>query len=100
MAELSTEPTPTSSCCSPAAQESCCEPGDKEACCGTAAAGGSCGCSAGNSPEPTEIRATVRERYAAAAVAASEQDASCGCGEEVKLTDSTGRQVFGSALYG
>ena len=70
MAELTTDPSPASSCCSPAAQEICCEPGDKEACCGTAAAGGSCGCSAGATPAQ-DIRETVRERYAAAAKAAA-----------------------------
>lgn len=60
--------------------------------------------------EITEIRDSVRERYAAAArAAASHQEASCGCGTatpessccgaEVALTDESGSQVFGGALY-
>jgi arsenite methyltransferase len=58
--------------------------------------------------EMTEIRDSVRERYAAAAkAAASHQEASCGCGTaestccgtEVALTDESGNQVFGGALY-
>ena len=57
-------------------------------------------CSAGRqSSEPVaDIRETVRERYAAAAVAASTQrDASC-CGP-VGTTDAAGTEVFGAALY-
>jgi arsenite methyltransferase len=60
--------------------------------------------------EPTQIRDQVRERYAAAARAAAEGSASCGCGSEtsgqssccgteVGLTDEGGTQVFGDALY-
>ena len=60
--------------------------------------------------EMTDIRDSVRERYAAAArAAATHQEASCGCGAEtaesaccgteVALTDESGRQVFGGALY-
>jgi arsenite methyltransferase len=77
MAELTT-------CCTPTVQATCCAPSDKASCCGTAAAGGSCGCSAG-----TDIRETVRERYAAAARAVA----------SVSTTDAAGEQVFGSALY-
>jgi SAM-dependent methyltransferase len=99
MAELTTEPTPTSSCCSPQAQETCCEPADKDACCGTAATGGSCGCATGGQPEP-DVRETVRERYAAAARAVAEQqEAGCGCGP-VALTGADEGEVFGGALYG
>lgn len=100
MAELTTDPEPVSSCCSPAAQETCCEPSDKEACCGAAAAGRSCGCSAGATAAP-DIRETVRERYAAAArSAAQNQDVGSGCcGPAVRLTDASGEVVFGSALY-
>src|SRR3954447_5047364 len=100
MAELTTEPTPTSSCCSPAAQETCCEPSEKGACCGTAAAGGECGCSAGKTVEPeTDIREQVRERYAAAARAAAEGgSSSCGCGP-ASLTDEREQVVFGGSLY-
>jgi arsenite methyltransferase len=78
MAELKT----ASSCCSPGAQEACCEPDAKEACCGPAAAGGSCRCAAG------DVRETVRERYAAAAVAAREGgEASLGCGVPTAVAD-------------
>jgi ubiquinone/menaquinone biosynthesis C-methylase UbiE len=69
-------------CCTPAAQETCCEPSEKDACCSSSAAGDGCGCSAG-----TDIRESVRERYAAAARSA------------VSLADSSGTQVFGGALY-
>jgi SAM-dependent methyltransferase len=97
MAELSTDPP---SCCAPEVQASCCEPSDKEACCGAAAAGESCGCAAGAAPA-SDIRETVRERYAAAArAAAHNEDAGGGCcGPAVSLTDASGEAVFGSALY-
>ena len=59
--------------------------------------------------EMTEIRDSVRARYAAAAKAAATQESSCGCGSEssestccgteVALTDRAGNQVFGGALY-
>ena len=60
--------------------------------------------------EMTEIRDSVRERYAAAArAAAAHHEASCGCGTatpessccgtEVALKDESGNQVFGGALY-
>ncbi len=52
--------------------------------------------------DTTDIRETVREKYAAAARAASDPvvatPSSC-CGSEVELTDSSGRTVFGGALY-
>jgi SAM-dependent methyltransferase len=102
MAELTADPTPTSPCCSPAAQETCCEPSEKGACCGTSAAGGTCGCAAGSESEPdAEIRETVRQRYAAAARAAAsgdESSSSCGCGPAA-LTDERGEVVFGGSLY-
>jgi arsenite methyltransferase len=106
MAELTTTelttPEPVASCCAPAAQATCCEPSEKAACCETSVAGGSCGCAAGQasaSPGEADIRETVRERYAAAALAvADQQDTSCGCGP-VSTLDSAGTQVFGSALY-
>ena len=55
----------------------------------------------------TDIRETVRERYAAAAQAVAENDAaSCGCGTEAScctpddLTmNAGGEQVFGAAVY-
>ena len=95
MAEL-TNLTPvgdTSSCCSTSAQETCCAPGDKAACCETSAAGGTCGCAAG----ATEVRETVRERYAAAAVASSEGEGCCSGGG--LITDEQA-EIFGAGLYG
>ncbi len=50
----------------------------------------------------TDLRETVREKYAAAARAAqalAPAPASC-CGSEIELTDAQGNVVFGSALYG
>jgi arsenite methyltransferase len=74
MAELTTDPAGLSSCCAPEAQANCGEP-------------------------VSDIRATVRERYAAAArAAAAGQGSSCGCGP-VNTTDAAGAHVFGSALY-
>jgi arsenite methyltransferase len=55
--------------------------------------------------ELTEIRETVRERYANAAKAVADDDqAGCGCGPggcggPGGLTDESGTEVFGSALY-
>jgi SAM-dependent methyltransferase len=46
-----------------------------------------------------DVRETVRERYAAAALAATEPSgASCGC-ETVSTTDAAGTEVFGATLY-
>jgi SAM-dependent methyltransferase len=61
--------------------------------------------------ELTDIRETVRERYAAAANAAAQASAAteeagcCGtetscCGSVASLTDEHGSKVFGSTLYG
>ncbi len=56
----------------------------------------------------TEIRETVRERYAAAALAVAEnQGCGCGttpldsscCGAEALTADAGGEQVFGEAMY-
>jgi arsenite methyltransferase len=59
--------------------------------------------------EMSDIRESVRERYAAAARAAATQEetGACGtdaaestcCATEVALTDRAGNQVFGSSLY-
>ncbi|MGH2837935.1 MAG: arsenite methyltransferase [Thermoleophilaceae bacterium] len=99
MAEVTAPEREATSCCSTAAQETCCEPTDKAACCGTAAAGGGCGCAEGKT-ETTDIRESVRERYAAAAKAAAEQSqTSCGCGP-AGLADEHGEVVFGGSLYG
>ena len=88
MAELTTSPE-ISSCCAPEAQATCCEPSEKASCCDANAAGDSCGCAAAN----TDIRETVREKYAAAArQAAAQGPSSCGCGPDADA-------VFGSALY-
>jgi SAM-dependent methyltransferase len=99
MAELTTDPTTTSSCCSTEAQANCCEPADKGACCGASAAGGTCGCAAGPKPEepaPTDIRETVRVRYAEAGRAASGVASCCSA---VSTVDAAGTEVFGRALY-
>jgi arsenite methyltransferase len=101
MAELTTasDPEAASSCCSTEAQATCCEPSDKDSCCATSAAGGSCGCSAGQATTgpASDIRETVRERYAAAARAAAAESSSSCCG--VATTDAGGADVFGGALY-
>ncbi|MCW2958156.1 MAG: arsM [Solirubrobacterales bacterium] len=97
MAEL------TTSCCSTDAQASCCDPAAKATCCGDpATATGSCGCTPGAAPED-DLRETVRAKYAAAARAAAAGTAtpsSCCGPTEVPLTDASGVQVFGDALYG
>jgi len=52
--------------------------------------------------DPDAIRETVRAKYAAAAVAATEgrdAPASCCGPQEIALSDSSGTQVFGDALY-
>jgi SAM-dependent methyltransferase len=85
MAELE-----TLDCCSPSAQQTCCEPDAKDECCGDG-----CGCAAGEAPN--EVREIVRERYAAAAVAASSGSSAC-CGDVAVITDSQ-RELFGSGLY-
>jgi arsenite methyltransferase len=97
MAELTT--SPVSSCCSTETQATCCEPDAKDACCGTTAAGGSCGCSDGQDTveSATDIRETVREKYAAAARAAAAERSASGCG--VAAMDASGAEVFGGALY-
>ena len=86
MAELTAPDTTdaepaVSGCCAPAAQATCCEPSEKAACCETSAAGGTCGCAAGQSAiaaDPDALRETVRERYAAAALATTDPTAAAG----------------------
>ena len=56
------------------------------------------------SEDAAAMRERVRERYAAAAKAASDGTGGCGgdgrcCGGEVALTDERGREVFGETLY-
>ena len=105
MAELSTDPTTISACCGPDSQASCCEPSEKQERCGTPAASGSCGCADGETATVAapagseEIREIVREKYAAAALAVTEQQASGSCCGPVALTDADQAHVFGAALY-
>jgi SAM-dependent methyltransferase len=90
----------TSACCAPEQQAGCCAPEEKAECCSH---GEDCGCDAGaEGAKASDTREQVRERYAAAARAVSEQrspgGASC-CGPAVSATDASGEQVFGGALY-
>jgi arsenite methyltransferase len=96
VAELETLEAKTTSCCSPAAQETCCEPEAKPECC-RESHGAGCGCSAGNAPDTEEVREVVRERYAAAATAAS--TASESCCDNASIINDEQRQAFGSGLY-
>ena len=92
MAELTNE------CCTPVALETCCEPSEKGSCCGDSRDTG-CGCSAGSARTSTiaatatveQVRENVRERYAAAAIAAASGSACCGLAEDGRL--------FGASLY-
>ena len=96
MAELTTtDKAEPSSCCSPTAQATCCEPEAKGECCNPSHGTG-CGCSADKS-ETSDVRDSVRERYAVAARVASE-GSSCGCGDGADITDEQ-REAFGAALY-
>jgi arsenite methyltransferase len=98
MADLITESTRTSSCCSAEAQGTCCEPSEKAACCEQSAAGLTCGCSAGKTPE-ADIRESVRARYAQAALAlTADEPESCGC-STLDNRDRSGSEVFGRVLY-
>ncbi len=97
MAELETAEAKTTSCCSSAAQETCCEPEAKSECCGEAHDAG-CGCSPDQATEAEDVREVVRERYAAAATAASSASASW-CGDAPVITHEQ-RQTFGASLYG
>jgi arsenite methyltransferase len=82
MAEL------TNRCCTPAAQQTCCEPSEKASCCGETHGAG-CGCTAGDTAPSTgatvtveRVRETVREKYAAAAVAAASGAGGCSPADE------------------
>jgi SAM-dependent methyltransferase len=96
MAELS-NPTSTSApaaCCAPEAQTTCCEPTDKSDCCIPGEA--SCGCAAGGDvAADTDIRETVRAKYAAAASGRGTTDPTT-----TRTTDANGVEVWGAALYG
>jgi arsenite methyltransferase len=92
----------TDSCCSPAAQETCCDPEAKGECCGPERRAGTCGCGAGKVtatvPEDmAELRDTVRDRYAKAAMAAGSGSATC-CSDAAQITEDQ-RELFGSSLY-
>ncbi len=92
----------TESCCSPAAQETCCEPEAKGECCGPGREAGNCGCGVGKVtatvPEDSaELRDTVRDRYAKAALAAGSGSVTC-CDDAAQLTEGQ-RELFGSSLY-
>ncbi len=61
-------------------------------------------CAAGTHAPAGDVREVVRERYAAAALAAANPVETAGCcgpgvGGIVSTTDAQGRQVFGSTLY-
>jgi arsenite methyltransferase len=103
MAEL-TDLSPTtsapSSCCSTDAQATCCEPSERAACCETNAAGGSCGCAAGHAQDTDALRETVRERYAAAALATTNPDATSNCcGSDSAIITDEQAEFFGRGLY-
>ena len=107
MAELTTPETtdaeaPVSGCCAPAVQETCCEPSEKAACCETSAAGGSCGCAAGQTTPEIDadaLRETVRERYAAAALATTDPTAAAGCCDNPAAITDEQAELFGAGLY-
>jgi arsenite methyltransferase len=87
----------TDQCCTQAAQQTCCDPSEKASCCDETHGAG-CGCAVGDTAPLTGstatvelVRETVREKYAAAAVAAA---SGAGC---CSPADETG--VFGSSLY-
>jgi len=91
MAELNAD------CCNPAAQQICCEPSDKASCCSESRSSG-CGCSAGSIQISTatgaaatiaDVRETVREKYAAAAVAAASGTACCGPAQDAGAWGAT-----------
>jgi ubiquinone/menaquinone biosynthesis C-methylase UbiE len=88
---------PGTSCCSTDAQATCGEPGQKAACCETSAAGGTCGCAAG----ADALRETVRERYAAAALATTDPTEAAGCcGSGSAVITDEQAELFGRGLYG
>jgi arsenite methyltransferase len=98
MAELET------ACCAPETHASCCGQEDKADCCGEQPRSG-CGCSAGAGEilSGVALREAVREKYAAAARAASAQATKrqSGCCQTTTAPGSPGdgAGVFGAALY-
>ena len=96
MAELTATETSADACCALEQQATCCEPSDKAECCGHDEG---CGCDAGSDTTPSDdVREQVRERYAAAARAATDMEQS-GCSCASSLSDEHGREVFGGTLY-
>jgi arsenite methyltransferase len=92
-------------CCTQEAKATCCEPDRKLACCGERH-GNDCGCSAGVNARASgdAVRETVREKYAAAARAASvpsDAQAEAGCCGARALTATPGDATgpFGGTLY-
>ncbi len=101
MADMTTADTATDPCCAPEQQPTCCEPNAKADCCGH---GDGCGCDASaKQTQATDVREEVKERYAAAARAVAEHQgatsASSCCSPAASMTDASGQQVFGGALY-
>ena len=92
MAELNATETTADSCCAAEQQASCCEPSAKADCCGHDRG---CGCTAGAS---SDVRESVRERYAAAAAQVASTDPGAGCCAPSETFDG-GSAVFGAALY-
>ena len=103
-------------CCAPAAQDTCCEPAAKASCCGETHAPG-CGCAADSEPavavgagrSSEEVRETVRQRYADAAIAAArgeyrqaraiESESGSDDADFYGQSPADRTGVFGSALY-
>jgi arsenite methyltransferase len=73
------------------------------ACCETDPAAGSCGCSAGHTvtaADADSLRETVRERYAAAALATTDPTAAAGCcGTDAAVITDEQAELFGAGLY-
>jgi arsenite methyltransferase len=96
MADMTTARTTTDPCCAPEQQASCCEPSEKADCCGH---GDACGCdTAATTPQTSDVREQVRERYAAAAMQVTTTDPGAGCCAPSETFDG-GSAVFGAALY-
>jgi arsenite methyltransferase len=96
MADMTTAGTTTYPCCAPEQQASCCEPSEKADCCGH---GDACGCdTAATTPQTSDVREQVRERYAAAAMQVTTTDPGAGCCAPSEAFDG-GSAVFGAALY-
>ncbi len=91
MAELGDETA--SACCAPKQQVVCCAESEKDACCAPQAS--SCGCATGS--RESDVREQVRQRYAAAALAAGAIEAKGA--PALGVSDEHGREVFGASLY-